>query len=180
MLTPHLFSLCLMKTAPTSKKVRIDTYNLRFKVIIPTRNLSVWFIWTFLASEVISSDCCLPPPADTDVKVAGNPAASGTNSSAQTGGSPSPSSSPPLSMSALGPQAIPRRHAPADVIARQGSFRGFPALSQKTSPFKRQLSLRMNELPSTMQRKSDFPIKNTGESGILTSCPGPPLIFSTA
>ncbi|XP_070835053.1 protein numb homolog isoform X3 [Chaetodon trifascialis] len=100
--------------------------------------------------------------AETDVNIIGNSATSATNSSAhQTGGSPSPSSSPPLSMSALGPQAIPRRHAPADVIARQGSFRGFPALSQKTSPFKRQLSLRMNELPSTMQRKSDFPIKNT-------------------
>lgn len=28
------------------------------------------------------------------------------------------------------------------------------------SPFKRQLSLRINELPSTMQRKTDFPIKN--------------------
>ncbi|XP_019133539.2 protein numb homolog isoform X6 [Larimichthys crocea] len=99
--------------------------------------------------------------AETDVIIAGN--SNVTNSSAhQTGGgSPSPTSSPPLSMSALGPQAIPRRHAPADVIARQGSFRGFPALSQKTSPFKRQLSLRMNELPSTMQRKSDFPIKNT-------------------
>ncbi|XP_039641821.1 protein numb homolog isoform X7 [Perca fluviatilis] len=103
--------------------------------------------------------------AETDVKVAGNGAASVTNSSAhQTGGSPSPSSSPPLSMSTLGPQVIPRRHAPAEALARQGSFRGFPALSQKTSPFKRQMSLRMNELPSTMQRKSDFPMKNTGSN----------------
>ncbi|XP_026154575.1 protein numb homolog isoform X7 [Mastacembelus armatus] len=113
--------------------------------------------------------------AETDVKVAGNSAASVTNSSAQqTGGSPSPSSSPPLSVPSLGPQAIPRRHAPAEAIARQGSFRGFPALSQKTSPFKRQLSLRMNELPSTMQRKSDFPMKNTvpeveGESDSISS-----------
>lgn len=115
---------------------------------------------------------CPSLTAETDVNVAGNSANSVTNSSThQTGGSPSPSSSPPLSMAALGPQAIPRRHAPADVIARQGSFRGFPALSQKTSPFKRQMSLRMNELPSTMQRKSDFPIKNTGEFGILTNCP---------
>ncbi|KAM9355696.1 protein numb homolog isoform 2-T2 [Pholidichthys leucotaenia] len=98
---------------------------------------------------------------DADVKVVGNSATSVTNSSIhQTGGSPSPSSSPPLSVPTLGPQAIPRRHAPAEALARQGSFRGFPALSQKTSPFKRQLSLRMNELPSTMQRKSDFPIKN--------------------
>ncbi|XP_008286697.1 protein numb homolog isoform X4 [Stegastes partitus] len=113
--------------------------------------------------------------AETDVKVAGNSATSVTNASAhQTGGSPSPSSSPPLSVGTLGPQAIPRRHAPAEALARQGSFRGFPALSQKTSPFKRQLSLRMNELPSTMQRKSDFPMKNTvpeveGESDSISS-----------
>ncbi|XP_031166112.1 protein numb homolog isoform X6 [Sander lucioperca] len=113
--------------------------------------------------------------AETDVKVAGNGATSVTNSSAhQTGGSPSPSSSPPLSMSTLGPQVIPRRHAPAEALARQGSFRGFPALSQKTSPFKRQMSLRMNELPSTMQRKSDFPMKNTvpeveGENDSISS-----------
>lgn len=116
------------------------------------------------------SEHCLPLTAETDVKVVGN-SSNVTNPSAhQTGGSPSPSSSPPLSMSGLGPQAIPRRHAPAEALARQGSFRGFPALSQKTSPFKRQLSLRMNELPSTMQRKSDFPMKNTGESTIPTEC----------
>ncbi|XP_078089779.1 protein numb homolog isoform X12 [Mustelus asterias] len=58
--------------------------------------------------------------------------------------------------------AIPRRHAPVEQLARQGSFRGFPVLSQTTSPFKRQMSLRINELPSTMQRKTDFQIKNTG------------------
>ncbi|CAI5695694.1 unnamed protein product [Oreochromis niloticus] len=99
---------------------------------------------------------------ETEVKVAGNSAASVTNSSVhQTGGSPSPSSSPPLSVPMLGPQAIPRRHAPVEILHRQSSFRGFPALSQKTSPFKRQQSLRMNDLPSTMQRKSDFPMKNT-------------------
>ncbi|XP_005477468.1 protein numb homolog isoform X6 [Oreochromis niloticus] len=100
--------------------------------------------------------------AETEVKVAGNSAVSVTNSSVhQTGGSPSPSSSPPLSVPMLGPQAIPRRHAPVEILHRQSSFRGFPALSQKTSPFKRQQSLRMNDLPSTMQRKSDFPMKNT-------------------
>ncbi|XP_060938915.1 protein numb homolog isoform X2 [Limanda limanda] len=111
--------------------------------------------------------------AETEVTVSGN---SVTNSSSaqQGGGSPSPSSSPPLSMPGLGAQAIPRRHAPAEALARQGSFRGFPVLSQKTSPFKRQMSLRMNELPSTMQRKSDFPMKNTvaeveGESDSISS-----------
>ncbi|OCT64843.1 protein numb homolog isoform X2 [Xenopus laevis] len=58
------------------------------------------------------------------------------------------------------PHAIPRRHATVEQIARQGSFRGFPALSQKMSPFKRQLSLRINALPSTVQRKSDFQATN--------------------
>ncbi|XP_018086560.1 protein numb homolog isoform X3 [Xenopus laevis] len=58
------------------------------------------------------------------------------------------------------PHAIPRRHATVEQLARQGSFRGFPALSQKMSPFKRQLSLRINELPSTVQRKSDFQATN--------------------
>ncbi|XP_014895275.1 protein numb homolog isoform X3 [Poecilia latipinna] len=112
---------------------------------------------------------------ETELNVVGNSANNVTNSSVlQSGSSPSPSSSPPLSVAALGPQVIPRRHAPAEALARQGSFRGFPALSQKTSPFKRQLSLRMNELPSTMQRKSDFPIKNTvpeveGENDSISS-----------
>ncbi|XP_016064708.1 PREDICTED: numb-like protein isoform X1 [Miniopterus natalensis] len=57
--------------------------------------------------------------------------------------------------------AIPRRHAPLEQLVRQGSFRGFPALSQKNSPFKRQLSLRLNELPSTLQRRTDFQVKST-------------------
>lgn len=61
-----------------------------------------------------------------------------------------------------GPHAIPRRHAPIEQLVRQGSFRGFPALSQKNSPFKRQLSLRLNDLPSTLQRKTDFEDKNLG------------------
>ncbi|XP_037341909.2 protein numb homolog isoform X2 [Pungitius pungitius] len=131
---------------------------------------------------------------ETDAKVAGNSAASATNASAlPAGGSPSPSSSPPLSVAALGPQVIPRRHAPAEALARQGSFRGFPVLSQTTSPFKRQMSLRMNELPSTMQRKSDFPMKNTvaeveGENDSISSLctqitsafSGPPDPFSSA
>ncbi|XP_067102203.1 numb-like protein [Osmerus mordax] len=59
-----------------------------------------------------------------------------------------------------GPHAIPRRHAPIEQLVRQGSFRGFPALSGKNSPFKRQLSLRLNDLPSTLQRKTDFQTKN--------------------
>ncbi|XP_077945498.1 protein numb homolog isoform X6 [Gasterosteus aculeatus] len=131
---------------------------------------------------------------ETGVKVTGNSATGVTNPSVHpAGGSPSPSSSPPPSMASLGPQVIPRRHAPAEALARQGSFRGFPVLSQTTSPFKRQMSLRMNELPSTMQRKSDFPMKNTvaeveGESDSISSLctqitsafSGPPDPFSSA
>lgn len=114
---------------------------------------------------------------ETDPKVSVNSVvvSSGTNPSVPLStGSSSPSSSPPLSVAVLGPQVIPRRHATAEALARQGSFRGFPSLSQKTSPFKRQLSLRMNELPSNQQRKSDFSIKNTvpeveGESDSISS-----------
>ncbi|KAJ7344776.1 hypothetical protein JRQ81_000726 [Phrynocephalus forsythii] len=95
---------------------------------------------------------------------------------------PSPSSPTSPSADALAaidkesnnPHAIPRRHAPIEQLARQGSFRGFPALSQKMSPFKRQLSLRINELPSTVQRKTDFPMKNSvpeveGEADSISS-----------
>lgn len=115
-----------------------------------------------------------PPAAEAELSVSGNSSGGGTSSAGhQTGSSASPASSPPPCVATLGPQVIPRRHAPADIIARQGSFRGFPALTQKTSPFKRQLSLRMNELPSTMQRKSDFPSKNTGQSGLSVSLPAP-------
>ncbi len=48
--------------------------------------------------------------------------------------------------------AVSRPHAPAQMLERQGSFRGFQKLSE-TSPFKRQLSLRINELPSTLERQ---------------------------
>ncbi|XP_077338415.1 numb-like protein [Lithobates pipiens] len=71
--------------------------------------------------------------------------------------SPLQGSSVPSEKAEMGGQhAIPRRHAPIEQLVRQGSFRGFPALSQKNSPFKRQLSLRLNELPSTLQRKTNF------------------------
>ncbi|XP_048083313.1 protein numb homolog isoform X3 [Alosa alosa] len=105
--------------------------------------------------------------AEVDIKVSTTTAAPSINQGVVGPSSPSSaSSSPPLPGGPLGsqdsnPHAIPRRHAPVEALARQGSFRGFPVLSTKTSPFKRQLSLRMNELPSTVQRKSDFPMKNT-------------------
>uniref|UniRef100_A0A8C7SPM3 Numb-like protein n=1 Tax=Oncorhynchus mykiss TaxID=8022 RepID=A0A8C7SPM3_ONCMY len=67
--------------------------------------------------------------------------------------------------------AIPRRHAPIEQLVRQGSFRGFPALSGKNSPFKRQLSLRLNDLPSNLQRKTaDFQSKNPVPEMDLSVC----------
>ncbi|XP_028638004.1 protein numb homolog isoform X3 [Grammomys surdaster] len=122
--------------------------------------------------------------AETDKTVVGPSVAPGN-----TAPSPSSPTSPTLDATASlemnNPHAIPRRHAPIEQLARQGSFRGFPALSQKMSPFKRQLSLRINELPSTMQRKTDFPIKNTvpeveGEAESISSlCSQITSAFST-
>ncbi|KAM6132943.1 protein numb homolog isoform 4-T4 [Phoenicopterus ruber ruber] len=99
---------------------------------------------------------------ETEVKTVAPGAA--PNSTAPSSGSPtSPTAEVAASLDKemSNPHAIPRRHAPIEQLARQGSFRGFPALSQKMSPFKRQLSLRINELPSTVQRKTDFPMKNS-------------------
>ncbi|XP_021102464.1 protein numb homolog isoform X13 [Heterocephalus glaber] len=97
--------------------------------------------------------------AETDKTASASSVASG-NTAPSPSSPTSPTSDTTASLEMNNPHAIPRRHAPIEQLARQGSFRGFPALSQKMSPFKRQLSLRINELPSTMQRKTDFPIKN--------------------
>ncbi|XP_033102751.1 protein numb homolog isoform X2 [Anneissia japonica] len=58
----------------------------------------------------------------------------------------------PIGGASVNPYAIPRRHAPDSLLQRQGSCRLFPALDTQ-SPFKRNLSLRLNELPSTLQRQ---------------------------
>lgn len=52
------------------------------------------------------------------------------------------------------PYAVQRPHATQNMLLRQGSFRGFSKLQETTSPFKRTLSLRINELPSTLQRQN--------------------------
>ncbi|XP_053883314.1 protein numb homolog isoform X4 [Malaclemys terrapin pileata] len=100
--------------------------------------------------------------AETEVKTA-VPSATPSNTAPSPGSPASPTAdiTASLDKEMNHPHAIPRRHAPIEQLARQGSFRGFPALSQKMSPFKRQLSLRINELPSTVQRKTDFPMKNS-------------------
>ena len=51
------------------------------------------------------------------------------------------------------PHAVARPHATDSMILRQTSFRGFNQL--QNSPFKRQLSLRLNELPSTLARQQE-------------------------
>ncbi|XP_072485292.1 protein numb homolog isoform X2 [Notamacropus eugenii] len=98
--------------------------------------------------------------AETDGKTTVASSAAPSNTAPSPSSPTSPTADTTASLEMNNPHAIPRRHAPIEQLARQGSFRGFPALSQKMSPFKRQLSLRINELPSTMQRKTDFPIKN--------------------
>lgn len=55
------------------------------------------------------------------------------------------------SASVVNTHAIERPHAPAKMLERQGSFRGFTQLANQ-SPFKRQLSLRLSDLPSNLQR----------------------------
>uniref|UniRef100_A0A6J0CWR3 Protein numb homolog n=1 Tax=Peromyscus maniculatus bairdii TaxID=230844 RepID=A0A6J0CWR3_PERMB len=122
--------------------------------------------------------------AETDKAVVGSSVAPG-NTAPSPSSPTSPTSDATASLEMNNPHAIPRRHAPIEQLARQGSFRGFPALSQKMSPFKRQLSLRINELPSTMQRKTDFPIKNAvpeveGEAESISSlCSQITSAFST-
>ncbi|XP_043357407.1 numb-like protein isoform X1 [Dermochelys coriacea] len=111
------------------------------------------------ASPPASPPAPRPRPGSQTVEAAPPAAApSAPPAPAQPGSvSPPQGATSPAEKGEGGPQhAIPRRHAPLEQLVRQGSFRGFPALSQKNSPFKRQLSLRLGDLPSTLQRKGDF------------------------
>lgn len=53
------------------------------------------------------------------------------------------------------PFAIERPHATPMMLERQGSFRGFSGLNSQ-SPFKRQMSLRLSDLPSNSERQKSF------------------------
>jgi len=53
------------------------------------------------------------------------------------------------------PFAIQRPHATNDMLYRQGSFRGFAPLMNNGTPFKRQMSLCLGQLPSTLCRQRD-------------------------
>jgi len=75
----------------------------------------------------------------------------GSNSSSVKSVDTSASNTTPRPAPVIATKAIERPHAPPKMLERQGSFRGFSQLANH-SPFKRQLSLRLNELPSNLQR----------------------------
>ncbi|XP_035206269.1 protein numb-like isoform X2 [Stegodyphus dumicola] len=64
---------------------------------------------------------------------------------------------PPPAKQVHNPYAIERPHAPPTMLQRQNSFRGFSSLNQ-ASPFKRQLSLRIADLPSTQERQRSMSV----------------------
>lgn len=63
------------------------------------------------------------------------------------------------------PFAIERPHATPSLLQRQGSCRGFSTLGQN-SPFKRQMSLRVNELPSNTARLNQFKSPTSPPNGL--------------
>ncbi|XP_072939270.1 protein numb-like isoform X2 [Epargyreus clarus] len=74
-------------------------------------------------------------------------------SEADAGGPPAPP--PPVGGARAAPHnpfAVERPHAAPHLLERQGSFRGFAHLNN-SSPFKRQMSLRISELPSNLERQ---------------------------
>lgn len=81
---------------------------------------------------------------------------------------PQPSSKPTV----VNPFAIERPHATPSMLQRQGSCRGFSTLGQN-SPFKRQMSLRVNELPSNTARLNQYksPTSPTDKSLAVSPIP---------
>lgn len=71
---------------------------------------------------------------------------------------------------AYNPFAIERPHATPSMIERQGSFRGFTQMGAQ-SPFKRQMSLRINDLPSNAERQKAFLDTNTPQRMAVSPIP---------
>lgn len=69
---------------------------------------------------------------------------------------------PPPAKAVVNPFAIERPHATMSMLQRQGSFRGFQQLSQ-ASPFKRQMSLRLGELPSNLERQRSLSLESSND-----------------
>lgn len=74
-------------------------------------------------------------------------------------------SEPPPVKPVVNPFAIERPHATPSMLQRQGSFRGFGGSLSQTSPFKRQLSLRLNDLPSTLERQRAMSLESADALG---------------
>ncbi|KAI8115221.1 protein numb isoform X1 [Lucilia cuprina] len=66
------------------------------------------------------------------------------------------------------PFAIERPHATPSMLERQGSFRAFSTIGSQ-SPFKRQMSLRINDLPSNAERQKAFMAAATGNALALNT-----------
>lgn len=69
------------------------------------------------------------------------------------------------------PFAIERPHATPTMLERQGSFRGFTGAIGAQSPFKRQMSLRINDLPSNAERQKAFLDTNTPQRMAVSPIP---------
>ncbi|XP_059475749.1 protein numb isoform X2 [Neocloeon triangulifer] len=89
---------------------------------------------------------------------------------------------PPPVRPVSNPFAIERPHATPSMLERQGSFRGFNNLSN-ASPFKRQLSLRLSELPSNLERQRSLSLEPSDKRapprpsvavGVASASPQPP------
>ncbi|XP_077286079.1 NUMB endocytic adaptor protein isoform X2 [Arctopsyche grandis] len=73
------------------------------------------------------------------------------------------------------PFAIERPHAAPHMLERQGSFRGFAHLNNN-SPFKRQMSLRISDLPSNLERLRPNPLQTQqSHQPVATILPLSPL-----
>ncbi|XP_070496860.1 protein numb isoform X1 [Chironomus tepperi] len=76
----------------------------------------------------------------------------------------------PQPKSAYNPFAIERPRATPSMLERQGSFRGFTQIGAQ-SPFKRQMSLRINDLPSNTERQRAFLDINTSQRSAVSPIP---------
>ncbi|XP_022696653.1 protein numb-like isoform X2 [Varroa jacobsoni] len=76
-----------------------------------------------------------------------------------------PSQVPPIK-AIHNPYAIERPHATASMLERQNSFRGLATIGAQ-SPFKRQLSLRINDLPSNRQRQRSMSLDTEATQGLV-------------
>lgn len=74
----------------------------------------------------------------------------------------------------VNPFAIERPHATPSMLQRQGSCRTFSTLGQN-SPFKRQMSLRVNDLPSNTERLNAFHTNTTTPTNTKAVSPIPEI-----